>query len=92
MGGWRHGLLKSLNGVLQTTQMHCCLAVSLAPFIFVLKMFNSYETSTDGRVGMVHKTADIVSGNNKGHMGVFLVEGGKEQCLIKTSVGRDLRD
>lgn len=41
-------------------------------------MFNSYETSTGGRVGMVHKMADIVSGNNKGHMGVFLMEGGKE--------------
>ena len=60
-----------------TTQMHCCFAVSLAPFISVLKMFNSYETGTGGCVGMVHKRADIVSGNNKGHMGVFLVEGGK---------------
>lgn len=42
---------------------------------------------------MAHITADIVSGNNSRHMGVvFGGEGGKEQCVIKTSVGWDFWD
>lgn len=41
---------------------------------------------------MTYVTADVVSGNNNGHMGGVFGGGSEEQCVIKTSVGRDFWD